>query len=149
MVVGVEDPGHSACQSCPAREQCTRSAAGQRLTLQQRAQHQALQIGRTEQTTEQWQQRYQHRAGVEGTIAQGIRSCGLRRSRYRGLPKTRLQHLLTAAGLNLNRLNTWWETTPFAPTRTSPLAALRPAARRLNRIRQQYPFVSRARTPSR
>ncbi|MFI2281370.1 IS1182 family transposase [Nocardia beijingensis] len=126
-VIRVRFPG-SACRSCPVREQCTRSTTGRRLTLRQRVQHQALQLGRAEQQTEQWQHRYQHRAGVEGTIAQGIRSCGLRRSRYRGLPKTRLQHLLTAAGLNLNRLNSWWETTPFAPTRTSHFAMLRPAA---------------------
>ncbi|WP_330254551.1 IS1182 family transposase [Nocardia sp. NBC_00565] len=116
------------CQRCPVREQCTRSSSGRRLTVRHRAQHQALQLARTEQQTEQWQQRYQHRAGVEGTIAQGIRACGLRRSRYRGLAKTSLQHLLTAAGLNLNRLNTWWETTSFAPTRTSHFTALRPAA---------------------
>ncbi|WP_157129582.1 transposase, partial [Nocardia amamiensis] len=126
-VVKVRFPS-SACRSCPAREQCTRSSSGRRLTLRYRAQHQALQLARAEQQTEQWQQRYQHRAGVEGTIAQGIRACGLRRSRYRGLAKTRLQHLLTAAGINLNRLNCWWETTSFAPTRTSHFAALRPAA---------------------
>ncbi|RDI58938.1 IS1182 family transposase [Nocardia pseudobrasiliensis] len=125
-VIRVRFPS-SACQSCPTRDQCTRSSTGRRLTLRHRAQHQALQLARAEQQTAQWQQRYQHRAGVEGTIAQGIRVCGLRRSRYRGLAKTRLQHLLTAAGLNLNRLNTWWETTPFARTRTSHFAALRPA----------------------
>ncbi|WP_442800118.1 IS1182 family transposase [Nocardia sp. NBC_01730] len=126
-VIRVRFPS-AECRQCPAREHCTRSSTGRRLTLRHRAQHQALQLARAEQQTDQWQQRYQHRAGVEGTIAQGIRSCGLRRSRYRGLTKTSLQHLLTAAGLNLNRLNTWWETTPFAPTRTSHFAALRPAA---------------------
>ncbi|MFF0496369.1 IS1182 family transposase [Nocardia aobensis] len=126
-VVRVRFPA-AECRDCPVRERCTRSSTGRRLTLRHRAQHQALQHARTEQQTEQWQKRYQHRAGVEGTIAQGIRAFGLRRSRYRGLPKTSLQHLLTAAGMNVNRLNAWWETTPFAPTRTSHFASLRPAA---------------------
>ncbi|WP_084533437.1 IS1182 family transposase [Nocardia fusca] len=126
-VVRVRFPS-SACQSCLAREQCTRSRAGRRLTLRHRDQHEALQHARVEQQTEHWQQRYRHRAGIEGTIAQGIRSCGLRRSRYRGLDKTRLQHVLTSAGLNLNRLNAWWETAAFAPTRTSHFGVLRPVA---------------------
>ncbi|WP_216918005.1 IS1182 family transposase [Nocardia noduli] len=126
-VVKIRFPA-AACRVCPVHEQCTRSTTGRRLTIRHRAQHQALQHARAEQQTRQWQQRYQHRAGVEGTIAQGVRVHGLRRSRYRGLPKTRLQHLLTAAGINLNRLNSCWETTPLAPTRTSHFAALRPVA---------------------
>lgn len=96
------------------------------MTLRARTQHEALQHARKVQQTDQWQQRYQHRAGVEGTIAQAIRVCGMRGSRYRGLAKTRLQHLLTAAGINLNRLNAWWDNEPFAPTRTSHFAMLRP-----------------------
>ncbi|MBF6341862.1 IS1182 family transposase [Nocardia abscessus] len=119
---------HSTCRPCPARAQCTRSSSGRRLTIRHRAQHQALQLGRTEQQTDRWQQRYQHRAGVEGTVAQGIRSHGLRRSRYQGLAKTSLQHLLTAAAINLNRLNAWWDNTPLAPTRVSHFASLRPTA---------------------
>ncbi len=118
----------SACRPCPVRELCTRSADGRRLTVRHRVEHHVLQHARSEQQTQSWQERYKHRAGVEGTIAQGIRALGLRRSRYRGLAKTSLQHLLTAAGLNLNRLNAWWEDTPLAPTRTSHFAKLRPAA---------------------
>ncbi|QUQ72443.1 IS1182 family transposase [Kutzneria sp. CA-103260] len=116
----------SACRPCPVRDRCTRSSAGRRLTLRHRAQHDVLQQARTMQQTEQWQQRYQHRAGVEGTVAQAVRSFGLRRSRYHGLAKTGLQHLLTAAGINLHRLNAWWQDIPFAATRTSHFAALRP-----------------------
>jgi len=118
----------SACRPCPVRDLCTRSSAGRRLTLRHQAQHQALQLARVEQQTDRWQQRYQHRAGVEGTIAQGVRAFGLRRSRYCGLGKTNLQHLLTAAGINLNRLNAWWDDSPLAAIRTSHFAALRPAA---------------------
>ena len=65
---------------------------------------------------------------VTGRTWWGIRAFDLRRSRYRGLAKTSLQHLLTAAGMNLNRLNAWLDDTPLAATRTSHFAALRPAA---------------------
>ncbi|UNM12678.1 transposase [Streptomyces formicae] len=39
-----------------------------------------------------------------GTISQGVQACGLRRPRYRGLAKTRLQHHLTGAAINLARI---------------------------------------------
>ncbi|MEE1766794.1 transposase, partial [Streptomyces sp. JV185] len=68
------------------------------------------------------------RAGVEGTVSQAVQACGLRRSRYRGLPKTSLQHQLTGAAVNLIRIDAWLTGTPHARTRTSPLTALRSAA---------------------
>ena len=46
---------------------------------------------------------YAQRAGIEGTISQGVRRCGIRRARYRGLAKTQLQHLATASAINLLR----------------------------------------------
>jgi transposase len=44
------------------------------------------------------------RAGVEGTLSVGVRVCGLRRARYRGLARAHLQHVATAAGLDISRL---------------------------------------------
>jgi transposase len=35
-----------------------------------------------------------------------VRAFGLRQARYRGLPKTSLQHVATAAALNLDRIAT-------------------------------------------
>ena len=64
------------------------------------------------------------RAGVEGTLTQGTRVCGLRRARYIGQAKTHLQHLLTAVVLNLARFVAWVQDVPLAPTRTSSFAAL-------------------------
>lgn len=52
---------------------------------------------------------------------------GLRRSRYRGLAKTRLQHHFTGAAVNLARVDAWLTGRPLARTRVSPFAALRPA----------------------
>jgi hypothetical protein len=45
----------------------------------------------------------------------------LRRARYIGLAKTRLQHLLTATGLNVLRLGAWWADRQLARSRTSLL----------------------------
>ena len=39
------------------------------------------------------------RAGVEGTIRQAVAVTGLRRARYRGLPKTRLEHVFSVVEL--------------------------------------------------
>ncbi|AYG81982.1 hypothetical protein DWB77_06240 [Streptomyces hundungensis] len=115
------------CRPCPVREQCTTSSAGRRLTLRPREEHQALRQARAEQDTDTWKDRYKTRAGVEGTISQAVQRCGLRRSRYRGLAKTSLQHQLTGAAINLARIDAHLTDTPRARTRTSYFAALRPA----------------------
>jgi len=59
-------------------------------------QQEALEDRRREQLTDQWQQRYNIRAGVEGTISQAVRRTRIRRTRYTGLPKTHLGHVLAA-----------------------------------------------------
>jgi hypothetical protein len=62
---------------------------------------------------------------VEGTISQGVRAFGMRRSRYRGLDKTHLQHVAIAAAMNVDRLVAWFDGRPRAQTRTTRFAALR------------------------
>jgi transposase len=117
------------CTPCPLRPQCTRSKQEPRIIgLLPREQHEALQAGRREQTTEEFRKRYAARAGIEGTHEQTIRRCGLRQCRYVGEAKAHLQHLLTAAAINLVRLSEWWAGTPLSRTRCSRFAALQPAA---------------------
>jgi hypothetical protein len=72
------------------------------------------------------QARYALRAGVgvEGTIRQGVAVTGMRRARYRGLPKTRLEHVYSAVALNLIRLDAHWNGHALDRTRTSHLARL-------------------------
>ena len=54
---------------------------------------------------------------------------GLRRSRYIGQEKTHLQHVVTAAAMNIVRLMNWLDGKPHAQTRRSALVQLlRPAA---------------------
>jgi transposase len=117
------------CTPCPSRSRCTKSEKEPRIIgLLPREQHEALQATRREQGTEEFRSRYAARAGIEGTHEQAIRRCGLRRCRYIGEAKAHLQHLLTAAAINLVRLSDWWAGTPLARTRCSRFAALQPAA---------------------
>jgi transposase len=96
------------CTPCPFRPQCTRSKTEPRIIgLQTRKQHEALQAARRRQTTEEFPLQYAARAGVEGTHAQAIRRCGLRRCRYIGQAKAHLQHVLTAVAIDLVRLSEW------------------------------------------
>ncbi|MFE3143358.1 transposase, partial [Streptomyces scopuliridis] len=119
------------CRPCPVRTQCISSPSPTRerreLRLRHHDEHHVLRAARTEQQTDQWKNRYQIRAGIEGTISQGILRCDLRRSRYRGLAKTSLQHQLTGAAINLARIDAHLTGQRRAPTRISPFAALRPA----------------------
>ncbi|WP_413754676.1 hypothetical protein [Streptomyces sp. R-74717] len=48
----------------------------------------------------------------------------MRRARYRGLPKTHLEHAFSAVALNLLRLDAWWNGHPLDRTRTGHLARL-------------------------
>jgi transposase len=113
------------CGPCPARPLCTRSKHQARhLKLQPRAEHEALKAARGRIATKEGRRAYARRAGIEGTISQGVRAFGLRRSRYRGLAKTHLQHVATAAAINVERLAAWFRAAPRAATRTSRFAGL-------------------------
>ena len=92
------------CAACPVRAHCTHSAHGARtLKLLPRAEYEALQTARQRQTQAEFQKQYAKRAGIEGTLSQGARALELRSTRYLGLAKTHLQHVATAAAINLKR----------------------------------------------
>jgi transposase len=68
------------CLACASRPRCTRATTeGREMTLRPRELHEALQAARRQQETEQWKGEYAVRAGVEGTLSQGVRGFGLRR----------------------------------------------------------------------
>ncbi len=101
------------CFPCPLRPRCTRGKREPRIIgLQAREHFEALQGARKQQETQAFRDGYAARAGIEGTHAQAIRRCGLRQCRYIGLAKTRLQHVLTAAAINLVRVAEWHAGTP-------------------------------------
>ncbi|WP_328845928.1 IS1182 family transposase [Streptomyces sp. NBC_00258] len=100
------------CRPCPDRARCTSSATGSRsIAVLPQALHEIQMRNRLDQQTEQWQRRYAIRAGIESTLSQNVRAHGLRRSRYRGLTRTHVQHVLTAMACNLSRLANWHDTT--------------------------------------
>jgi transposase len=110
------------CRVCPARQACTWAKdAPRQLTVRPQAHHEAIQAARQQQETVEFKAQYARRAGVEGTHAQAIRRCGLRRSRYVGLAKTHLQHMITAVALNVVRLGAWWRSVPILPHAVRPL----------------------------
>ncbi|MDG2570898.1 transposase, partial [Vibrio parahaemolyticus] len=106
------------CRPCPLKAQCTRS--GRRLlTLRPREEHETLEAARQREEQLAFSKEYRQRAGIEGTISAGVRVLHLRRSRYIGLAKTHLQHVLTAASMNLIRLGAALAGTLLARTRQS------------------------------
>ena len=118
----------AVCGACESRPLCTRSKfAGRELTLRPQPQHEVLLESRKRQTTEEFWEDYSARAGVEGTVSQGVRGFGLRRSRYVGAAKTHLQHVVTAVAVNVVRLLAWFAGIPKAQTRLSTFARLAPA----------------------
>lgn len=118
---------NKACRQCQDRSLCTRrKTTGRTVTVFPQAQYEALQNARQQQKTKAWKTQYAKRAGVEGTISQAVRGFGLRECRYIGFAKTHLQHVLSAAAINLVRLDAWFSGKKRAITRASRFAALRP-----------------------
>lgn len=115
---------HNDCLACPQRSQCVSSSRSRALTIRNRPAYEAVARARERQKTEEFKQVYAKRAGIEGTLSQGVRLGDLRRTRYIGLPKTRLLHLLVATALNVVRIAAWFAETPLSQTRTSPFVAL-------------------------
>jgi transposase len=119
----------TACRACAQRSRCTTATTtGRQLKLRPRAEHEAVQAARQRMQTEAFAQEYRARAGVEGTHTQGVRRCGLRQCRYVGETKVPLQHLLTAAALNLVRVGAWLLQSPRARTRESAFVRAMAAA---------------------
>ncbi len=124
-VIQIQFPS-AACKNCATRTQCTRAKTDPRkLTIRAKEGYMALKNRRKEQDNPEFLKIYHKRAGIEGTLSQALRKSGLRQSRYLGLAKTHLQHILTAAALNLSRLDNWLNNIPLASTRYSRFSALK------------------------
>jgi transposase len=116
------------CKACPVHDLCTQSKVSPRtLTLRPQPVHEALQAARQAQTTPEFKTVYAKRAGIEGTLSEGTRAHDLRRSRYVGLARTHLQHILTALAINWIRVAEWLAEHQQATTRVSRFAALAPS----------------------
>jgi transposase len=117
------------CGSCAARALCAPAKAARRYILfHPREEYEALKAARARMADPAWQGRYRRRAGVEGTLSQGVRAFGMRRSRYIGLAKSGLQQVCIAAAMNASRVVRWLDGLPRAKTRVTRFAALGQAA---------------------
>jgi transposase len=115
------------CADCPVRSYCTRTTKAKRRTLTilaPQTHYEAQQSARKRQKTADFKEQHTVRAGVEGTISQAAFTLGARRSRYRGMAKTHLQHLATATAMNLMRVIAWLNDVPRSTTPQSHFARL-------------------------
>jgi transposase len=113
------------CGACAVRTLCTSAKEARRsIYFHPRPEYEALNKARARMNDPAWKERYHVRAGIEGTLSQGVRAFGMRRSRYIGLAKTGLQQVCTAAALNASRVVHWLAGTPRAKTRVTRFAAL-------------------------
>ncbi|MGV9386379.1 transposase [Nonomuraea sp. NPDC003707] len=113
-----------SCKDCPSRDLCTCGAKGRGVTLRPQEEHEALQRARARQSTDEWQQRYAHRAGVEGTIAKASKALACANPATAGPPRP-ISSTCSSPRLNLTRLDAWLTGTLLAPTRTSQPYTLR------------------------
>jgi len=90
------------CAGCPQCKRCLGQGQLHR-TLVVGEHHDTIQARRREQKTELFQQDMRHRNAIEGTISELARGHGLRRCRYRGLAKARLQNAFIGAACNFKR----------------------------------------------
>jgi transposase len=112
------------CLACPSRAQCTH-ARSRGLTFRPQERYLALQSARERQRTKAFRRSLCHsRRQSIRTISQAVRVSDLRQARYFGLPKTHLQHVITATAINVRRIVTWLIEPSLRPTQVSRFAAL-------------------------
>jgi transposase len=111
------------CGACPAHVRCTK-ASRRSITVRPRDQYEALRAARSREASDEYRSEYNRLAGIEGTISQGVRAFGLRRSRSIGEAKAHLQHVATATAINMARISDWLEERPREVTRRSAFTKL-------------------------
>ncbi len=93
----------SLCQSCPLLDQCVGPTQNHR-TIVVGELHSFLQGRRLEMQTDAFKLEMHSRNGIEGTQSELIRAHGMRRARYRGKAKVRLQNYMIGTACNIRRL---------------------------------------------
>lgn len=111
------------CGPCPVRAPCTK-AERRSIAIRPRAQDEAVHERRARQETPAFAAEYARRAGIEGTISPGVRAFDLRRATDIGAATTQLQHVLTAAAIDVVRVARWLDEVPVAKTRRSSFVKL-------------------------
>jgi transposase len=117
------------CRACALHARCTPTAAKVLILRPDEQTYTALQQARHRQQTPEFRVLYAKRAGIEGTVAQAVRTCEMRRARYIGSNKLRLQAFFTATAMNLLRACAWLATGTHASTPVSRFSRLMSAAK--------------------
>jgi transposase len=115
------------CGPCPDRTRCIQSSKKYQrrtITIRPKDAYEALVAGRARENSAEFVATYAKRAGIEGTLSRAIRRCRLRRTRYIGLARVHLAHILTAVAISFLRLGEWFTDAPRVETRRSPYARL-------------------------
>lgn len=90
------------CQGCAVKEACLHKGERARM-LRVNEHHTLTQARRKFMRTEEFKKEMRRRNGIEGTQSELVRGYGLRRARYRGNKKTRLQNYFIGAACNIKR----------------------------------------------
>lgn len=91
------------CRSCNSQDICKPEKRGKRIAL--RAESELLIQRRALMETDEFKKEMHKRNGIEGTLSGIVRGQGMRRSRFRGKEKTRLQLKFSGAAANISRLH--------------------------------------------
>ncbi len=120
------------CRACSLHAHCTKTGAKVLILRPDDQSYTALQNARKRQGTAEFRMLYAKRAGIEGTVAQAMRTCEMRRARYIGSKKLRLQAFFTATAMDVLRACTWLaegtHASPPASRTASLMASVKAAA---------------------
>jgi transposase len=95
------------CRACSLHAHCSQTGAKVLILRPDEQTYTALQNARKRQGTPEFWMLYAKRAGIEGTVAQAVRTCEMRRASYIGSKKLRLQAFFTATAMNVLRAYAW------------------------------------------
>lgn len=109
------------CQKCSSRAYCTKAKEGRRTVGISDSQESIFEAEKYNQS-EEFKAHMKLRPPIEGKLSELTRYHGLRRARYRGLPKINLQCYFTAAAVNIKR----WIRIIFEQLKASPPFVLVP-----------------------
>jgi hypothetical protein len=93
--------GAAICGSCPLRDQCTTAKDGRTIVVG--VHHERIEAARAAQTRPETKALLRRRSKVERKIDH-LQDLGMRKARYRGRRRTKLQALLAATVANIKRL---------------------------------------------
>jgi hypothetical protein len=91
------------CRQCPHQSTCPVKAGKKQFYLRYTDKDLRLATRRAYEQTEEFQERYRWRAGIEGTMSEYVRRTGVKHLRVRGLQAVRFCATLKAIGINIFR----------------------------------------------